>query len=87
MASLPTLPASLNMSACRLQAMSQVGWRLSVASSAKISLPEAPLPAEPSAFTCDRKLEISAEDDCAAGVLPGAGAGVFLSSAVIFFSY
>jgi hypothetical protein len=63
--------------------MSQVGWRLSVASSAKISLPEAPAPVDPIALTCDRKLEMSADDDFSAGDLPGAGAGVLLSSRVI----
>src|SRR5688572_30556894 len=88
MASLPTLPASLNMSACRLQAMSQVGCRLSVASSAKISLPEAPLPAGPSALTCDRKVAMSDDVDCSAGDLPAAGAGVLRSSPVIdLFSF
>src|ERR687887_200616 len=42
MSRLPTEAASRNMSACSAQAMSQVGCRLMVASSAKTSRPRAP---------------------------------------------
>src|SRR6185312_9845027 len=38
----PALAASRNISACRIQALSQVGCRLMVASSAKISRPRLP---------------------------------------------
>src|SRR3954453_18423533 len=41
MSRLPIAAASRNMSACSAQAMSHVGWRLIVASSAKISRPRA----------------------------------------------
>src|SRR3981081_4473797 len=42
MSRLPSAAASRNMSACRAQAMSQVGCRLMVASSANTSRPLAP---------------------------------------------
>src|SRR5215475_15235857 len=42
MSRLPSAAASRNMSACSAQAMSQVGCRLMVASSANTSLPFAP---------------------------------------------
>src|SRR6516225_6847168 len=42
MSRLPREAASRNMSACSAQAMSHVGWRLMVASSAKINRPRAP---------------------------------------------
>src|SRR3984885_7524753 len=42
MSRLPTAAASRNMSACSAQAMSQVGCRLMVASSAKTNRPLAP---------------------------------------------
>jgi hypothetical protein len=56
------------MSACRLQAVSHIGWRLMVASSAKISRPRWPDgPAAPSDLTCLRKESISARGEAAAG--------------------
>src|SRR5262245_44434378 len=86
MASGPTLAASLNISACRWQAMSHVGWRLSVASSAKINRPAAPLPAGPSDFTCARKSEISVDDERVTDEFSRGGAGVLLSRVMRSFS-
>src|SRR5215831_16309489 len=65
----PTLAASRNISACNVQAVSQVGWRLIVASSAKISRPRAPLAVDgPSARTFSMKLSISGFGETGAGV-------------------
>src|SRR5215470_19457882 len=69
MSSPPMLAASRNISACNVQAVSQVGWRLIVASSAKISRPRAPRAVEgPRARTCSMKLSISGFDETGAGV-------------------
>ena len=52
------------MSACSLQAVSHSGWRLMVASSAKISRPRSPPPvAGPRLFTFDRNASISLRGD------------------------
>jgi hypothetical protein len=64
------------MSACSLQAVSQSGWRLMVASSAKISRPRSPAPvAGPRLLTLDRNASISVRDDVVAGS-PARRAGV-----------
>ena len=66
------------MSACRRQAVSHIGWRLMVASSAKISRPRWPdCAAGPSDLTWFRNASISARGEAAAGCLPvSVGAGV-----------
>src|SRR4051812_44533819 len=66
------------MSPCRRQAVSHIGWRLMVASSAKISRPRWPdWAAGPSDFTLLRNASISARGDAVAGCLPASvGAGV-----------
>src|SRR3954451_9979045 len=59
------------MSPWRRQAVSHIGWRLMVASSAKISRPRWPDgEAGPSDFTLLRNASISARGDAAAGCLP-----------------
>src|SRR5215467_7640127 len=64
------------MSACSRQAVSQVGCRLMVASSAKISRPRAPAAvAGVRRLTSLRKASISARDDDAAGILAGFSVG------------
>src|SRR6202142_3820409 len=69
MSSPPALVASRNMSACNLQAVSQVGCRLMVASSANTSRPRVPdAEAGPSARTRSMNWEISGRDDAGAGV-------------------
>src|SRR6516165_813094 len=76
----PIAAASRNMSACRRQAVSQVGCRLMVASKAKISRPRCPASvAGARLFTLVRKASISERVDCGAGArAPSAGAGVLL---------
>src|SRR6185369_5246413 len=66
----PPMPAaSRNMSACRAQAESQVGWRLIVASSAKINRPRCPVAvAGPRARTFSIKVSISGLDETGAGL-------------------
>src|SRR6516165_6603707 len=68
------------MSACRRQAVSQVGCRLMVASKAKISRPRCPASvAGARLFTLVRKASISERVECGAGArAPSAGAGVLL---------
>src|SRR5262249_11392678 len=68
------------MSACRRQAVSQVGCRLMVASKAKISRPRCPASvAGARLFTLVRNASISERVDCGAGArAPSAGAGVLL---------
>ena len=57
------------MSACKAQAVSQVGCRLMVASSAKISRPRLPaVAAGPSPRTRSMKASISGRDEAGAGV-------------------
>src|SRR5262245_61710397 len=66
------------MSACRRQAVSQVGCRLMVASSAKISRPRWPAAvAGVRRLTSLRKASMSARDDLVAGILAGFSAGLF----------
>src|SRR5262249_12464732 len=73
----PTAAASRNMSACSWQAVSQVGWRLMVASSAKISRPRAPAAVDGARlFTCARKASISERVETAAGARPVGGRSV-----------
>src|SRR5262245_475045 len=65
------------MSACSRQAVSQVGCRLMVASSAKISRPRWPAAvAGANRLTALKKASMSARDDRVAGVLAGFSAGV-----------
>src|SRR5215475_9605123 len=65
----PALAASRNISACNVQAVSHVGWRLIVASSANIKRPRAPRAVDgPSARTFSMKLSISGFDETGAGV-------------------
>src|SRR5947209_1913288 len=78
MARPPIAPASLNMSACSAHAMSQVGWRLMVASRAKISRPAAAFAFGAIAFTCARKAAISAWEDDATSPASAALAGCAL---------
>src|SRR6476469_9657397 len=60
------------MSACKVQAVSQVGWRLIVASRAKISRPRPPRADEgPRERTCSMKVSISGLDETGAGVRCG----------------
>ena len=74
----PTAAASRNMSACKLQAVSHSGWRLMVASSAKISRPRWPaFAAGPSDLTLFRNASISARDEVAAGWVVPVWAGVW----------
>src|SRR6186713_2912954 len=69
MSSPPMPAASLNMSACSVHAVSQVGCRLIVASSAKSRRPRAPCTLEgPSARTRSRNVSISDLDENGAGV-------------------
>src|SRR5262249_31196812 len=75
----PIAPASANMSACRRQAVSQVGCRLMVASSAKTSRPRWPAAVAGSRLlTWARKASMSEGDDTGAGRWSAgfAGAGV-----------
>src|SRR5215510_13419590 len=61
--------ASRNMSACSVQAVSQVGCRLIVASSAKTSRPRLPGAVEgPSPRNCSTKACISGLDETGAGL-------------------
>src|SRR5215216_2006982 len=76
----PILSAASNISAWTLQARSQVGWRLIVASSAKTRRPRSSAVAlGPIFLAADTKASIAAagEDAGAAGIL--AEAGSFLS--------
>src|SRR3990167_4976776 len=69
MSSPPIEAASRNISACKAQAVSQVGCRLMVASSAKISRPRLPaVAAGPSDFTFCRNASISGRAEAGAGV-------------------
>src|SRR5215467_12741314 len=69
MSSPPMPAASRNMSAWSAQAESQVGWRLIVASSAKISRPRCPVAvAGPSACTFSIKVSISGLVETGAGL-------------------
>src|SRR6476646_7949509 len=62
--------ASRNISACSLQAVSQVGCRLMVASSAKINRPRPPGRVEGERpFTWARKASMSARGDVVAGAV------------------
>src|SRR5918997_156948 len=71
------MPAAVsNISPCRRQARSQVGWRLMVASRAKTSCARSPPSAAgPSCFACDRNESI----------IPPAGAVGFTSPVVSIF--
>src|SRR4051794_7739183 len=65
MSSVPIAAASRNMSACRVQAMSQVGCRLMVASSANTSRPRPPEACGAIALALATKAAMSADaDDC-----------------------
>src|ERR1700721_2793833 len=66
MSRLPSAAASRNMSACRAQAMSQVGCRLIVASSANTSRPLAPAACGDIARALATKAAMSAEADAPA---------------------
>src|SRR5882762_6878101 len=71
MSRLPSAAASRNISACSAQAMSQVGCRLMVASSAKTSRPLAPAAWGDIARALATKAAISSEaDGVASGSLP-----------------
>src|SRR5918997_449441 len=72
------MPAAVsNISPCRRQARSQVGWRLMVASRAKTSCARSPPSAAgPSCFACDRNESI----------IPPAGAVGFTSPVVPLFA-
>src|SRR3990172_8390091 len=70
------LAASRNISACKAQAVSQVGCRLMVASSAKISRPRLPaVAAGPSERTRSIKAAISGREEGGAGGCWGGGGG------------
>src|SRR3954454_18499415 len=63
MSRLPSAAASRNISACSAQAMSQVGWRLMVASSANTSRPRAPAACGDIARALATKAAISSDPD------------------------
>src|SRR6185312_14925238 len=64
----PALAASRNMSACKVHAVSQVGCRLMVASSAKIRRPRlSPALEGPSERTRSTNASISGRDEAGAG--------------------
>src|ERR1700753_2697990 len=81
MSRLPSAAASRNMSACSAQAMSQVGCRLMVASSANTSRPLAPLAWGDIARALATKAAISADADVSDDVSPGARAPTGTSGA------
>src|SRR6476659_2597523 len=71
------------MSPCSAQAVSQVGCRLMVASSAKINRPRLPaVAAGPSARTLSRKASISGLDEAGAGVRSLLMEGVYINSGI-----
>src|SRR5271169_6187214 len=88
MSRLPRAAASRNISACSAQAMSQVGWRLMVASSANTSRPFAPAACGDIALALATKAAMSSEaDGFASGnepALPDAAFGAEVTSPADF---